>query len=199
MGEMSTQITKLNETVQELNQIKTLTNRMEHIRSEILPLRNATLALSGYLVITIPRDDFMEKQFNESIDSQPFEYAGYRWKIRVFPRGDRQDKEGYPSFYLWSEHNYEQNPKDIETRYTLSFENCNHQCDVVGQQSGGVLGANFTFTKKIGNGWSLKNMNEDFTTEYMIDPQNGFIHEEDNCLHIRACILDVKPHSRVTK
>jgi hypothetical protein len=201
IGDLSNQVTQLSTNMIELKtqQMETLNKKVDHLRSEMLPLRNTTLALSGYLIITIPRSDFVTKQFNECIDSQPFEYAGFQWKIRVYPRGDRQDKEGFSSFYLWSEHNYEQNPKDLEVRYTLSFENKNHQCDVVVNQTGGVLGANFTFTKNIGNGWSLKGMNERFTTEYMAERANGFIHEEDDCLHIRACILDVKPHSRIKK
>jgi len=202
MGNMSEEISQLRSSVSNLQsqQVDKLTKRVDQLHGDLLPIRNTTMALSGYLVATVSRQDFINKQFNESIDSQPFEYAGYRWKIRVFPRGDRQDKEGYPSFYLWSEHNYEQFPVDIETRYTLSFENRNHQFDVVGnQQTGGVLGANFTFTKRIGNGWSMKKMNQEFTTEYISDTKNGFIHDEDDSLHVRACILDVKPHARIKR
>jgi hypothetical protein len=202
MGSMTDEINQLKNTISDMQtqQIDTLTKRVHGLQSDLLPIRNTALTLSGYLVITLSREVFISKMFNESMDSQPFEYGGYRWKIRVFPRGDRQDKEGYPSFYLWSEHNYEQLAVDIETRYTLSFENRNHQYDLVGNQpSGGVLGANFTFSKRIGNGWSLKNMNENFTTEYMSDKKNGFVHEEDDCLHIRACILDIKQHSRTKR
>jgi len=196
IGNMSEEMSNLKTTISEIRsqQIDTLSKRVDQIHSDILPIRNTTMALSGYLVITVPRHEFETKQFNESIDSQPFEYAGYRWKIRVFPRGDRDDKIGYPSFYLWSEHNYEQFPVDLETRYTLCFDNKNHQYDV---KNSGVLGANFTFMKRIGNGWSLKKMNNVFTTEYIADTSNGFIHCEDDSLHIRACILDVKPRKRV--
>jgi len=196
MGNMSDEISQLKSTLANVQsqQIDALSKRVDQINSDILPIRNTTMALSGYLVITIPRHEFITKQFNESIDSQPFEYAGYRWKVRVFPRGDRQDKQDYPSFYLWSEHNYEQVPVDLETRYTLSFENKNHQFDV---KHSGILGANFMFSKRIGNGWSMQKMNQEFTTEYISNAQHGFIHDEDDCLHIRACILDVKPRKRM--
>ncbi len=198
IGDLNREIVNLKSKMEVTEQITSITKSIQHLKSELLPLRDSTMALSGYCIITIPRAEFMEATFNQAIDSSLFEYGGYRWKIKVYPRGNIKDKEGYPAFYLWSEHNFDQNPKDIETHYTLSFENKNHQLDVVGKHHG-ILGANFTFSKNNGNGWSLKSMNERFTTEYIANPVNGFIHEDEKCLHIRACILDVKPRTRTPK
>jgi hypothetical protein len=182
-----------------VDRMESLSKSVDHLRSEMLPLRNCTMALSGYLVITIPRSDFETTEWNKSIDSAPFEYAGYRWRVKVYPRGNIQEKEGYPSFFLWSEHNFEQNAKEIETNYTLCFENRNHNNDTQCKLTNGILGAVYTFSKNNGNGWSLKSMNDEFTTSFISDPKNGFVHEEDDCLHIRACILDVKPRPRTAK